>query len=59
MGIIMLISLAGFFLAGFPFITYLYAKQKGLNAKKWLIIGILLPGIATLILSFFPNKERC
>lgn len=48
-------------LMGLPMLTYFYAKQLGRNPKKWFLIGILLPGIATIILSFLPDlpeKEK-
>jgi len=47
MGLMMLLSL--------PTITYFYAKHLGRNAKAWFLIGILLPGLATIILSFLPD----
>jgi len=56
MGILMLLSLGLTFLAGFPLITYKFAKEKGRDAKTWLFIGIVLPGIATLILALLPDK---
>ena len=49
-GILMFLSL--------PVMTYFYAKHLGRNAKKWFLIGILLPGIATLILSFLPDLSE-
>lgn len=58
MGILMVASFVGVIFAGFPAMTYLLAKQKGRNAKKWLVIGILLPAIATIILSFLPDKHK-
>jgi hypothetical protein len=58
MGALMIISLGFMLMAGFPVMTYLYAKQKGRNAKSWLLIGILLPGITTLILSLLPVKSN-
>jgi hypothetical protein len=42
---------------GFPIMTYHCAKEKGRNAKIWLMLGIVLPGIATLILTFLPDKS--
>ncbi len=40
---------------GLPTLTYFYAKHLGRNAKLWFFIGILLPGIATIILSFLKD----
>lgn len=45
-------------LLGLPTLTYFYAKQLGRNPKLWLVIGILLPGIATIILAFLPDKNE-
>lgn len=42
-------------LLGLPTLTYFYAKQLGRNPKLWFLIGIILPGIATIILSFLPD----
>lgn len=41
-----------------PVMTYYYAKHLGRNAKAWFWIGVLLPGIATLILSFLPDLSE-
>ena len=57
MGAVGFIGLGLLFLAAFPAMTYYYAKEKGRNAKRWLLIGILLPGFATLILSLLPDKN--
>ncbi|MBA3682229.1 MAG: hypothetical protein H0W73_13885 [Bacteroidetes bacterium] len=45
-------------LLGLPTITYFYAKQLGRDPKKWFLIGIILPGVATLILSFLPDLSE-
>lgn len=45
-------------LLGLPTLTYFYAKQLGRNALLWFFIGIILPGIATLILSFLPDLSE-
>lgn len=58
MGAIVFISLGLMMLLGLPALTYFYAKQLGRNARKWFFIGILLPGIATLILSFLPDLSQ-
>lgn len=42
-------------LLGLPTLTYFYAKQLGRNPKLWFFIGVLLPGIATIILSLLPD----
>lgn len=55
MGAVLFISLGLLMLLGLPTITYFYAKQLGRNAKRWFLIGILFPGIATIILSFLPD----
>lgn len=58
MGPLMLVSLALTLILGLPALTYFYAKQLGRNAKVWFLIGIILPGIATLILSFLPDLSE-
>lgn len=58
MGAGIFISLGLMMLLGLPTITYFYAKQLGRNPKKWFLIGILLPGVATLILSFLPDLSE-
>jgi hypothetical protein len=58
MGALMFISLGLTMLLGLPTLTYFYAKQLGRNPKKWFLIGILLPGIATIILSFLPDLSE-
>lgn len=45
-------------LMGLPVLTYFYAKHLGRNAKKWFLIGLLLPGIATIILSLLPEVKN-
>lgn len=45
-------------LLGLPTLTYFYAKHLGRNAKLWFLIGIVLPGLATLILSFLPDLSE-
>lgn len=58
MGALMVISLGLLLLAGFPLLTYHYAKEKGRSTKTWLFLGILLPGISVLILSVLPEKSQ-
>jgi hypothetical protein len=45
-------------LLGLPLLTSAYAHHLGRNPKKWFLIGILLPGIATIILSFLPDLSQ-
>ncbi len=45
-------------LLGLPTLTYFYAKQLGRNPWRWFVIGVILPGIATLILSFMPDLSE-
>lgn len=58
MGVIVFISLGLMMLLGLPTLTYFYAKHLGRNAKLWFLIGIVLPGLATLILSFLPDLSE-
>lgn len=45
-------------LMGLPTLTYFYAKHLGRNPWRWFVIGIILPGIATIILSFLPDLSE-
>jgi hypothetical protein len=58
MGALMFISLGLIMLMGLPTLTYFYAKHLGRNPKKWFLIGIFLPGLATIILSFLPDLSE-
>lgn len=58
MGAVAFISLGLMMLMGLPTLTYFYAKDQGRNPKKWFLIGVLLPGIATIILSFLPDLSE-
>lgn len=58
MGALLFISLGLAMLMGLPTITYFYARHLGRNAKLWFVIGFLLPGIATIILSFLPDLSE-
>ncbi|WP_317899282.1 hypothetical protein [Aurantibacillus circumpalustris] len=55
MGALMVASFVTMLFLGLPTLTYFYAKQLGRNPKKWFLIGIILPGLATIILSFLPD----
>lgn len=58
MSVIAVISLGLLLYAVFPWLTYIYAREKRRNTKIWLVLGILLPGIATLILALLPDKSE-
>lgn len=58
MGAVGFISLGLLMLLGLPILTHFYAKQLNRNALAWFFIGIVLPGIATLILSFLPDLSE-
>jgi hypothetical protein len=58
MGAALFISLGLIFLMGLPFITSRLAKRMGRDPKKWFMIGILLPGIATFILFFLKDLSE-
>lgn len=57
MAAVMFGSLGILFLLILPVLTYYYARHLKRNPKLWLVIGILLPGIATIILSFLPEVK--
>jgi hypothetical protein len=58
MGAAMFTGIVFTILLGLPTMTYFYAKQLGRNPKKWFLIGLLLPGIATIILAFLPDLSE-
>jgi len=58
MGALMIASFVSMIFLGLPTLTYFYAKQLGRNPKKWFVIGLFLPGIATIILSFLPDLSE-
>ncbi|HOZ88087.1 MAG TPA: hypothetical protein PL029_10025 [Bacteroidia bacterium] len=58
MGALMVLSFGLMMFLGLPTLTYFYAKQLGRNPWRWFAIGIILPGIATLILSFMPDLSE-
>lgn len=41
-----------------PLITARLAKRLGRNPKKWFLVGLLLPVIATLILFLLPDLSE-
>lgn len=58
MGALFFISLGLLMLMGLPTLTYFYAKQMGRRPLLWFGIGLVLPGIATIILSFLPDLSE-
>ena len=46
------------FLFGIPTLTYFHAKHLGRRPWLWFVLGFLLPGIATIILSFLPDLSE-
>lgn len=58
MGALMILSFVSMLLLGLPTLTYFYAKQMGRSGKKWFFIGLVLPGIATILLSFLPDLSE-
>lgn len=58
MGAVVFISLGLLMLLGLPMLSYFYAKQLGRSPWKWFFIGCLLPGLATIILSFLPDLSE-
>jgi Na+/melibiose symporter-like transporter len=55
MGAALFISMGLLALFSIPLITATFANRLGRNPKKWFLIGILLPVIATIILFFLPD----
>jgi hypothetical protein len=58
MGAAVFISLGLALLLAIPTLTGFHAKHLGRNQMKWFFIGLLLPGIATLILSALPDLSE-
>jgi hypothetical protein len=58
MGAILFISFGLMLFLSLPILTCFYAKHLGRNPRKWFLIGILLPGIATIILGFLPDLSN-
>jgi MFS family permease len=58
MGAVAILSLGLMMLLGLPTITFFYAKHLGRKPWPWFLIGIILPGIATIILSFLPDLSE-
>ena len=58
MGAALFISMGIGLLFFIPIITYFFAKRMGRNAKLWFFIGLILPGIASIILFFLPDLSE-
>lgn len=58
MGAVVFLSLGLLMLLGLPTITFFYAKHLGRKPWPWFFIGIILPGIATIILSMLPDRSE-
>jgi Na+/melibiose symporter-like transporter len=58
MGAALFISMGIMFLLSIPLITSRMAKRLGRDPKKWFLIGIILPVIATFILFLLPDLSE-
>ena len=58
MAAVMFFSLGLFVFTTLPILTYFYAKHLNRNPKIWFFIGLVLPGIATIILTFLAEKSK-
>ncbi|MDX2172511.1 MAG: hypothetical protein SFY56_05280 [Bacteroidota bacterium] len=58
MGAVIFISMGLAILMAVPILTSFHAKHLGRNQKLWFFIGLILPGIATIILSFLPDLSE-
>lgn len=58
MGAALFISMGLLALFSIPLITAAFANRMGRNPKKWFLIGILLPVVATVILFFLPDLSE-
>lgn len=58
MGALFFISLGLLMFLGLPTLTFFYAKHLGRRPWLWFAIGCVLPGIATIVLSFLPDLSE-
>jgi len=58
MGATLFVSMGILFMLSIPIITSRLANRLGRNPKKWFVIGLLLPVIATFILFFLPDLSE-
>jgi hypothetical protein len=58
MGALFFISLGLMLLLAIPGVTYFHAKHLGRRPWLWFFISLLLPGIATVILSILPDLSE-
>ncbi len=58
MGAALFMSMGIMFLLSIPIITSRLANRMGRNPKKWFVIGLLLPVIATFILFLLPDLSE-
>jgi hypothetical protein len=58
MGAVMFISMGLLIFLSQPIITYFFAKRMGRNPKKWFLIGMILPGIASFIVFCLPDLSN-
>ena len=58
MGALMFICVGLGLLLAIPTLTGFHAKHLGRSQLKWFFIGLLLPGIATLILAILPDLSE-
>ena len=58
MGAAIFISIGIIIFLSIPIITSRFANRMGRDPKKWFLIGILLPVIATFILYFLPDLSE-
>ena len=58
MGAIALFSLGLGLIFLIPTLTYFFAQRMGRNPTLWFFIGLILPGIASVILFFLPDLSE-
>ncbi len=58
MGAVVIFSIGLLFLFSVPIITSKLAVRLGRSGKKWFLIGLALPVVATIILFFLPDKSK-
>ena len=58
MGAVIFVSMGVLFMLSIPIITSRLARRLGRDPRKWFLIGLALPVIATCILFFLPDLSE-
>jgi len=58
MGAVTFVSIGIMFILSLPIITSRLAKRQGRDPKKWFLVGLVLPVIATFVLFMLPDLSK-